>query len=191
MATTNSKFSFAISYGLVGGPLHSKGLRKQMAKAGFNPASLREADIIIAHSAGCWLMPKNAKPKIVLYIGMPLASSKPTETWRKAVKSGYKNNSFKRNLKGSSKNAFYGITQPRRNLNIICSASNSKPAIIKGAASIFVANKHDPWPTGENLVKVVNNHDWAFIGLGGSHDDIWDHPDHYVEVINHYAKLLD
>jgi hypothetical protein len=191
MANTDSPLSFAISYGFVGGKLHSRGLLKRMHEAGFQATSLKQADVIIAHSAGCWLIPKQAKPKLIVYIGMPLATDKPQETWRKAVKSGYTNNSLKRSLKVTSKNVFYGLKQPGRNLNIITSASKSAPVIFEGVPGIFITNRHDPWPQAARLDEFTRTRPWSFINLTGSHDDIWDHPDRYVDIIKHYAALLD
>lgn len=195
MASTSSKqakkpLKYAISYGLAGGNLHSRHFRKAMVEAGFQHVAKDEADIIIAHSAGCWLIPKNSSPQLVLYVGMPLANQKPSVTWRKALKSGYSNNSLRRNLKISSKNTFYSLTQPRRNIRIIRQASNFEPSTFKGARNIFIANHFDPWPQGPKLGSFIDDHNWAFLNLEGSHDNIWDNPERYVAIIKQYAGLL-
>jgi hypothetical protein len=190
MATTSSSPSFAISYGLVGGKLHSRGLRQSLLRAGFSSTSKQKADIIIAHSAGCWLIPKNAKPKLIIYVGMPLANDEPKETWKKAVASGFSNNSWQRSAKIASKNAFYGISQPKRNLGIIRKAAQAKPVVFPNVPAVFVANHYDPWPRSSRLDNYIDRKDWTFISLEGSHDDIWDHPDRYVEIVKRYAKLL-
>lgn len=65
---------YAISYDLAGGLVHAREINKLLCQSGYEAAvTMDEADIIIAHLAGCWLIPESAKPKMVLYVSMPLA----------------------------------------------------------------------------------------------------------------------
>lgn len=193
MAATDSKpkaLSFAICYGFVGGPAHSRGLRKRLRRAGFKAAQLEGADIIIAHSAGCWLIPNTARPKLVMYIGMPLSMARPRRSWVRANLSSFKNGHPLRNINVRLKNTYYGLLQPRRNWNIVRRAKIAQPTIFPDAQTVFIANHNDPWPQAPILASFIAQQPWAFLSLMGTHDNIWEEPDLYAAIINHYARLL-
>lgn len=198
MASTGSStkpLSFAISYGFLGGPLHSRRFRKLLHKAGYIQANSPEkADIIIAHSAGCRLLPETSKPKLLIFVGMPLTRETPYETFKKARRSNVINMirdfNFLRMLSIGFISFYYGMFQPRRNRAIIRGAKTPVVMNLVCSHTIFIANRDDPWPDPAQLPDYAMQHNWTFIGLTGSHDDIWEHEDHYLDIINHYAGLL-
>jgi hypothetical protein len=195
MATTNSnperRLSYGLSYGFVGGPLHARKFKHLMNLAGYDhQLNLPQADIIIAHSAGCWLIPNGCQPKLVIYVGMPLAQLSPVQSLLMANRMALKNNDLGRTLITKTKTAYYSLRQPRRNVNIIRMSKTARPVILKNVPAIFIANKNDPWPQADQLQKYIDDHAWAFIGLPGTHDDVWEHPERYLEIINYYARLL-
>jgi hypothetical protein len=185
---------YAISYGLTGGPGHSKRMRKLLSKNGYRETrNLSEADLIIAHSAGCWL-PVEISPKLVFLIGPPLAD--PTfKTWLKAYRQNLKDfvssqTDARRGSRVIAFNLIYAVTQPRKNGRIIRKAKNSKLQPFKDSRIVFLANHFDPWPNPSDLKEYTEGRDWAFLSLSGAHDNIWANPDKYVPIINHYAKQL-
>lgn len=187
---------YSISYGFLGGAGHSRKLRRLLQQQGYKSATINSPiDIIIAHSAGTWLIPPNTTPKLVVYIGMPLNKSDPTKTFRQAHHGNVE--AFlqaRQPLKGlcvALCSAYYGLRHPYHNLHISRGASTAKPVIKPGARHIFIMNRDDPWPQSPQLVTYLAEQDWAFISLPGSHDNIWQHPEQYVAIINHYARLLD
>lgn len=61
-----------IEYGWPEGKWHGKLLTKSLIASGYVMAtSSSEADIIIAHSAGCYMIPPDSKAKVMLLIGIP------------------------------------------------------------------------------------------------------------------------
>ncbi|HEX7632993.1 MAG TPA: hypothetical protein VF401_01560 [Candidatus Saccharimonadales bacterium] len=193
MANTSSKPSFALSYGFVGGPAHGQKLRKLATQAGFVPTSLDKADIIIAHSAGCWLIPTSVQPKLVIYVGMPLAMARAPRTWIRANLESFKEGNVMQNFSLRLKNTHYGLRQPLRNLGIIREANTKigNPVIIASTSAIFIANHDDPWPRSEEHQQaLMNTQAWAFIGMPGDHNNIWYQPERYVAIMEHYATLL-
>lgn len=182
--------TFAICPGLFGGVAHTRGLIRLLTKAGYrSAATLEQADIVIAHSAGCWLIPPNVKPKLVVYIGMPLAQTNPWKSWFAANANQFRGGALY-DLAVLLKDVYYALLQPKRNLQIIRMAKHAESIIIPGAHAIFIANQHDPWPRGSALQTYVDTKSWAFISLPGSHDDIWQHPARYATIIDRYARLL-
>ena len=191
MADISSKLSFAISYGLSDGNLHSQKLRKQLTESGFIPASLQVADIVIAHSAGCWLIPEGAAPRLVIYVGMCLNNDRPANTWRKNFSMIIKQRPWNYVFNILPKNIFYFLVGPLRNINIIRKAKYLQPIIFSNIPAIFIANRYDPWPQDSKLNEYLKRKTWTFISLPGTHYDIWDNPTRYVEIIKHHARLLD
>lgn len=187
--------TFAISYGFVEGSFHALKLDRLLKKAGFVPAkNMHDADIIIAHSAGCWLIPNNAKPKLVIYVGMPLPLTSAQKTWLKSnwlsmrlfISKGH----VFQMLRIGLLNTYYALLQPRRSLDIIHGSKSAQPVIFPDSSTVFIANRHDPWPRSKQLDNYVESNGWSFLSLPGSHNNIWQHPIYYVDIIKKYARLL-
>jgi hypothetical protein len=199
MVTINSAPKrVAISYGIFGGPLHSSEMVAQLRAAGYEVTDdLTLADTIIAHSAGCWNIPKSASPKLILLIGVALSQTSPYKIFFRAAGSNagafIKNRHLLHGLALCCKSLFYAISQPRRNLRIIMRAPNAKLTEFSGAKIVCIANHFDPWPNEANVSEFIhdpNKHNWAFLSLPGSHDNIWEDPAIYVAIMDIYARLL-
>ena len=197
MANTqsNKPLTFALSYGFVEGSAHGRKITKLLKQVGMKPAkSLHDADVIIAHSAGCWLMPDRARPKLILYIGMPLPLTRPQKIWLNSnwlsISRLLAKGHFLRIIQGFALNTYYALRHPLRSLNIVRGAKTSEPTIFPDAVSIFIANRFDPWPKSAKLDDYIKHENWAFLSLPGGHDNIWQHPAYYVDIINNYARLL-
>lgn len=187
---SNFNGSFAICYGLAGGPLHTRKFRKLMRQTGYAQArDLMSADIIIAHSAGCWLIPADAKPRLVLYVGMPLNQANPRRVWTHSSINSLRGG-LARSLAVKLRNGYYYLRQPVRNLRIMCIAKTATPVVFTEAACLFIMNRHDVWPRSPALKEYVEAGIWNFISTPGGHEDIWEHPEAYVAIIGHYARLL-
>jgi hypothetical protein len=196
MATAiNSKnklaLSFAFSFGLVGGSLHARKFKRLMRQAGYiYCSSPSEADIVIAHSAGCWLLPAEARPKLLLYVGMPLNQEQPFQTMQAAKHATIQTVRRWRRAKIRLKNTYYMTTQLRRNLAIRRMAKTAQPTILPTCQTVFIANRLDPWLKTAGLQIYVDEQDWAFINLPGAHGHIWVYPEQYIKLIDYYAALL-
>jgi hypothetical protein len=67
-----------IAYGWPEGQWHGKQLRNDLIDCNYQITySPEEADIIIAHSAGCYLLPNSLRAKLILLIGLPNWPNKP------------------------------------------------------------------------------------------------------------------
>lgn len=197
MANTKSTkhLSFAYSYGFTEGKVHSRKLTALLKKAGYtlsdNPAS---ADIIIAHSAGCWYKLDQLDPRLIIYVGMPLPTKRAGSIWLQANKMSFKallkQGKFFRLLKSICFNAGYMLRHPLRNLDIIRKAEHALPVSFNNALTVFVMNRYDPWPQSNRLTKLIGSEPWSFVSLSGMHNNLWHEPEKYVKLINHYARIL-
>ncbi len=198
MANTksNKPLSFALSYGFAEGSAHGRKISRLLKEAGFVPAAqLSDADIIIAHSAGCWLMQEGAKPTIVLYVGMPLPLTNAQKIWLKSnwlsLRSVLAKGNIINMLRGFILNSYYSLKHFRRSVAIVKGVSTAVPTVFGSANTIFIANQHDPWPRSSRLQGYIDKqHKWSFISFPGSHNNIWQHPAYYVDIIKKYAELL-
>lgn len=193
MGSTGShrkSLTYAMIYGLFGRPNLTHKLDKLLETKGLRPARDAEhADILIAHSAGCWLIPKIARPRLVIWNGVPLAADHKT-AYRQANKQIYKQSSARQLIRHFRGNIQSALRYPRRNLSIIRMAKHAELIGLPGASYVFIANRDDPWPRSKRLDEFLHDKDWAFISLPGPHNHIWRHPEQYAAIINHYAQLL-
>lgn len=189
------QLTYSIVYGFLGGPAHGRELLSALKDIGLKPVRETEAaDIIIAHSAGCWLIPARSTARLVIFIGMPLAQDNPAKTFREAnlqnIRTSLKGQNIIAWFRGLVLDLYYAVMQPKRNWLIIRRARNVQPVILPEAAHVFIANRYDPWLRSKQLDKLLDSGNWSFINLPGSHADIWKNPEHYASIINHYARLL-
>jgi hypothetical protein len=186
--------SFFISYGFICGAKHGKELVKLLQSAGFRQAGDRSsADIIIAHSAGTWKI-SDRSPKLVLYIAVPLLQKYPLFTFIRSglqdIKAFCRPENMKRGIVFSAKATYYSLRNPLRNFGLMKIGSKGRPQRVARTRTVFISNQNDPWQRSAQIDSYLANEDWAFIAMPGCHDDLWLNPDHYVEIINHYARLL-
>jgi hypothetical protein len=189
--------TYHIFYGFFGGQAHGREMRHLLHAAGLRKAtSAQAADIIIAHSAGCWRVTDDLRPKLTLFIGMPLQPGKAYETFRTAVRGNKADHATnpRRGKKIQSLNMLYMALQPRRSLHIIRKGSSYMEQPIKTNPqtnqTVFIKNADDPWPNSPLLDKALESLPYSFISLPGSHVNIWHRPERYVAIIKHYATLL-
>lgn len=191
MATdSKTKPTYYIFYGFLCGPAHSKKLRQKLAEKGFAESnSPDDSDIIIAHSAGCWEVPKDNNARLIVFVGMTLASQNSFNSFVKSnyynARTAFKNHTFLSSLSGIIlKNLYYGIKQPIRNFRIAKKVSGKKdPQRHPTAIVLFVANEYDPWPHIPELNILLKKNNYNLVELSGSHDDIWQNPNPYINLI--------
>lgn len=188
--------TYAINYGFLGGAIVGRRMQQLLDMAGYRAAAQVEtADIIVAHSAGCWELPINHKARLIILVGLPLAKPGPITSFRAnraRARSFIKNRHLAQGLEIALLNFYYGLQQPRRNLNIMRRAKHLQAVFEPPAAQqvVMIANQHDPWINSPQLNQLISTRLWSFVGLPGSHDNIWEMPERYVDLINQYARLL-
>jgi hypothetical protein len=175
-----------ILYGINEGPAMGKQLSKALASEGFalvhDPKS---ADIIIAHSGGCFLVPKAQRAKLVLLIGMPYwpkrswvvcTSRKVGREWRLYKQQGrllqwahkWGNHlRYSLDLKGTI------LMAVNRSANKSWNSHNHQ---------VIIRNKNDTY-CAPGIVEAPFKGPRTFISLPGEHDDCWDNPKPYMDLI--------
>lgn len=178
-------------YGWSEGKWHSRKLRKVLAAEGFDFArNPKDADIIIAHSGGCYLLPEKNSAKYILLIGLPYWSEKHI----------FKSFHEKLRLEPFDiwwyKKSFYNVVYLLAKIPhwIQMHGAWKKQQLPDHAhASVFlVRNKEDPFAHPEESTKLAKEKGWRYLTIDGQHDDLWINPKPIVEMIEmiQTARLL-
>jgi hypothetical protein len=178
--------SVCIIYGLNEGPAMGRELCKSLREAGFtisdNPAT---ADVIFAHSGGCYLIPQQNQAKLIVLAGLPYWPGRPwviattLKVWQEARAYNQLGQSGSWALKWlfHIRYAFNLRAAIRMALNRTLDKpwNSTQPQII-------VRNRHDAY-CGPDLSEVPFKGPRTFISLPGEHDDCWENPERYVNLL--------
>ncbi|HVV66538.1 MAG TPA: hypothetical protein VHB72_00500 [Candidatus Saccharimonadales bacterium] len=195
MASTDSNNvpapSFFIVYGWSEGPWQSKKMRDALRANGFRAAQrAAEADVIIAHSLGCYLVPRENHAKVVMLVGLPYWPGKPVlisvlqntsqnikNSW--SDRAGWWLNKLLHNcwyILARPKASYYAGT--RRKLSMLPATSTTREVL-------FIRNKRDTFcrPDIQNLIPSTMNYTYVQNVGGPHHEDCWLNPIPYVNLI--------
>ncbi len=170
-----------------------RALRPKLDQLGFEYTSdPAQADILIAHSAGCWEVADQNNSKLLVLIGLPLNIHQPVRTLFKSGLMSFQVSASNRRLKKlfwiRLINCHYALLEPRRNYRIIKSAKQqpTKPEL-QSANVLYIVNAKDPWQRVDAYKKPSKSSNYALIKMAGSHEDIWERPMIYADLINKYV----
>jgi hypothetical protein len=187
MSSQSNSPTVCIVYGFAEGPAMGRRLRLALEQAGFetvsNPA---RADIILAHSGGCFVLPEKHQAKLVILIGPPhwpgksLLMAIAQKAWldMRAHRQGRKLAGW---LKKAGWNLVYGANI-RRNMDMQRGRKQGSLWQTNAARVVMVRNHQDtfctpkvhslPFKTPPIIVEMI-----------GQHDDCWIAPQKYVDIV--------
>ncbi|HEY1835693.1 MAG TPA: hypothetical protein VGG13_02630 [Candidatus Saccharimonadales bacterium] len=178
---TSQPLRYFILYGFVGGKTHSRKFRKLLAARGLQPAGSAElADIIVAHSAGCFMIPEATSARLIMLVGLPLQQQKTITTFLRAhrenIRAFAENRHIGRFMRIWTYSLYYGLRQPRRNYRAARMVGRTTLSIPNAEKThvVLIANRHDPWLKAPLLDEYMAKQPFSFISLAGSHDNIWE-----------------
>ncbi len=189
--------TYAILYGFSENQHHAKEMEQFLQKDGFiKTTDAARADVVIAHSAGCYMLPGDMHAKLVVLIGVPMNKDKVRKTFFKAWRNDNvyqrQNKQFSKKLKLLSHNTATVIFHPakQRTLVKLVATVNHEPPHIDVPELIVINNRDDPWPEPLLARQYTDTYRASFVSLPGGHDHIWQAPEEYVAIINYYAARL-
>jgi hypothetical protein len=182
-----------ILVGFTEGKWHIKRFENGLRRHGFSlTTDMTEADCVITHSAGCYVIPPLAEHQILMLInpthwpGRSLGRSAVVmiQQMLLSVRPG---NYFWHHLRKSLHNVFYLVYRWGANWQIVRQAPVfSLEQSINHPRTILVRNQADPWLT-PNLDVIQQQHPkLTIVRLPGDHDDCWLHPRPYIELLENY-----
>lgn len=180
-----SRGSVAIIYGFAEGTWHSKQLRKQLQSKGYRVISdPRAADIILAHSGGCYMVPADTRAHIVFHIGYTYWPSRPLiQSLRMAQRADLQTQGVLRWLRRSIFHCVYALNLGHT-LRLVPGWRDPKRrlAALAPMTHIFVRNREDSYCNLDALLSVTSS-EHTYISMSGTHEDVWDNPAPYVNLI--------
>jgi len=183
----------AIIYGFTEGQWHGKRLRRLLKRQGYHlTANPAQADIVIAHSGGCFDVPQLQDHTLLLLIDPPYWPERELYTRAhhmtlqllRAVRPG---NQPLHHLNKTLHNCWYLIRHARTNRRMVYrSKTYDLEREITHGRTILVRNANDPWLTPHlDSLRKLNAH-LDIKRLPGDHDDCWLHPEVYLNLVQAY-----
>ncbi|HUB93249.1 MAG TPA: hypothetical protein VMB52_01990 [Verrucomicrobiae bacterium] len=184
--------SIAILPGIVSGKQTTRQIQTLLRQAGYrvvkDPA---EADIVLAHSAGClWLPMVASQDQILVLVNPPYW---PGRTVRERIRDRSRSNAqfytydipllawITRQCRG----VYYAVRNPLRTRYILQNiASYDLRETVRGKRRIIVVrNRHDDWLTPDLAELPQLNPNLMLVHIPGEHDDFNYHPQRYVRLL--------
>lgn len=180
--------TYAIVYGMAEGAFHSRNLRRVLEAAGFQPSQPHEADVVITHSGGCYIVPHDARAKLFLHINPPYWPSKPMlASAREKLVYDFRLRRQRHQLRrwavSLAANGMYFLN-PRQTLRMIWPYITAKRTFDKlpDSMHVFLRTHIDSYCDPKALLKVTGGKH-SYLTLAGHHDDCWREPEQYLKVI--------
>ncbi|HSX32291.1 MAG TPA: hypothetical protein VLF43_03450 [Candidatus Saccharimonadales bacterium] len=185
------KRTVGIIYGFGEGPRHAKRLYDALWSKGFIVVDKAErAEVIIAHSGGNFMFPKNTADKIIIMMNpscSPIHQILIVFTKKMFVEftQSVKNRCVRRWLAKAMLNIWYIATRIPYNLRVVMHglrASEWLPTIT--AARVWVVTTHhDPWAALVKQEETQRLPQYTYLGHAGSHDSLWLQPEICADIV--------
>jgi hypothetical protein len=185
-----SKPKIAVQFGIFTGKHTGKRLIKTLRSTGYNVVQdATKADIIIAHSAGCFWLPKAPTHQKLMLIDPPYW---PGKTIGERAKSRSQSNmQFKSRgiitrdwLARNAWTFYYAFRHAKRTRQIFTLAKSfDLPVAITGHHVLLVRNNQDDWLTPDLDELQQANPNLIVKQLPGDHDDLLHNPEPYVDLL--------
>jgi hypothetical protein len=182
--------SVVLIEGFAGGPRLSHQFRTGLQKAGFRLTKDRaSADIIIAHSAGCYDLPLSSRAGLIMLIGPPYwpgspilrrAAAKISSDRRAIIATQGRRYWLRKRLF----EVYYLLIRPKYLWLALKSYSELEfLELLEGKKVILIRNQDDKYagPALKKTVKDAAHID--YIELAGQHDDYYTNPQPYIELL--------
>jgi len=190
--TSNTKQSrppqtVAIMYGFSEGPGLANAFTDALEKAGFQViADVMQADIIVAHSGGCYLVPEDSRAGLVILLGATFWPGRPLfiramqKIWRDSA-SHWQAGQFGAWGKKLFWHSTYFWCMPRN----VAMWRHQDPKTwpkLAGKRVVHIRYTDDAF-CGPAIATSGLLPNATFVNLSGQHDELWRHPEQTVAVI--------
>lgn len=181
--------TYAILHGWAEGPWQSRKFEEQLqSKLSLSEDIPTNADLIIAHSLGCFLVPENAKAKYIVLIGPPywpkrsvikslvLKLASELKSHRKASSIRWWGNKIMHNV-------WYIFSRPK---NTVLGVIRRHPKYLPGSSDrkvILVRPSQDTLCHPDIFSLIGAERKYEFVEIKGAHDDCWFEPKEYVDLL--------
>lgn len=148
----------------------------------------QKADIIIAHSSGCYSLPATNTAKLVVLVNPPFWPGKPLINrsfknvfWQ--IPKQIKSFGFIFLLKMRLRNILNILSQPWKHIKVWRSLRQTFLKASIANKTILIRNKDDAFCNQEIEKYLQDFPDIKYIELPGLHEDIWRYPKVYIDLL--------
>lgn len=180
----------AFCYGWSEGPWQSRLFAKNLSRNGFSlskdPAN---ADIIIAHSSGCYLVPKKFQAEVVFLIDPPYwpgrsSISSIVANIAVGAREHHKEGEIRWWLNKLAHNGWYAITRPQGTYHASTRIKlKHLPKAPPAQSIVLVRNIRDTFCDPKIMNLVGKERGYKFTQLPGAHEHCWIHPELYIDLL--------
>jgi hypothetical protein len=180
------KPTVCIIYGVNEGPALGAAFRSACRQAGFritnDPA---KADIVIAHSGGCFIIPAHSRAKLIINIGVTYRPSRPLlistimKVWLD-MRAHYQQGRLGQWPRKLITNLRYA--RKLSTFRTMLAGMHAGRPWNDPRHQIVVRNRHDAY-SHPDICKLQAKGPRTFISFPGEHDDCWLNPERYVHLI--------
>lgn len=170
-----------ILFGFAEGHWHAKNLVAELNKKGHELVKdPLDAEIVIAHSGGCYLIPKHEHFKEIIMVGLPyLPGSEMFKAMANKVSLEKKDAYFFNKMLHA---AYYLLTKPVYFYRMF-RGWRQYTLPLHESKKTLVVNHKDTFAHMHKLSDLADKHDWDLHFLNGQHDDLWTNPGPYISLI--------
>lgn len=181
----------AFLYGALEGPAHSKQFRRVLKRAGYAIGDkAAAADVVIAHSGGCMLVPLDKPEQLTLFINPTYwPGNVPRKQAVRKIGRDFRHyltrRAFQR-LRYHLWSGWYFLTDWGHSRRLLAAAKQSdfpNDIAIPAGQVIVARNEHDPWFTDDLRALQKAHPNIRIVHLPGDHDDCWFNPEPYVNLL--------
>jgi hypothetical protein len=184
--------SVCILYGWSEGSWHGRKLRHNLKTLNFLiTKKATEADIIISHSGGAFLIPANHRASLILMIGLPNWPRHPVLRLPLKIAQDIRYLKSKRHFFIKTFfNLAYIIFKVLYNTKIWLGwRKPSLPTSHAACKVVALRNEHDAFMHAKTSLKQAEDNGWVGLTLlGASHDDVWLNPQPYTQILEKFIE---
>lgn len=179
----------ALIYGWGEGAWESQEFRGLLYKKGLQTTNkVSEADIVLAHSSGCYLVPRDTARKTIFLIGLPYWPSRSlfqsgVRKLSAEIKFHRQNQSIGWWLNKILHNCWYILSRPSATYYVL--TKHLEKNLPGGSLNdvILVRPKDDTFCHPEVLKLLRKTKSYKFLEIPGAHDDCWINSKPYIDLL--------
>jgi hypothetical protein len=171
------------------GSWQSKILEEKLRKVKiYKNQKLEEADILFCHSTGCYLVPKNAKAKLIILVGLPYWPERSL-IYSGFLKVGEDFLNTKKDmgvmwwLNKTFHNLWYMFKYPRDTI-LVATKHKVENLPSDGKHKVILVRNRDDRFCHPDINKILKQAEkYEFVNLPAGHDDCWSGKQKYIDLI--------
>jgi hypothetical protein len=171
----------ALIYGYAEGPRIAATFISSLRRLGHELVDASDAEVIVAHSGGSYLIPNKNNAKLILLVDVPYYDSHTSlmkKLYKRVTEEGW-------SLKSISKfgwNNWYVVSKPKRCFQMYKAVIDGTFQGLDGNKVVFVRNTKDIFGVVAQDKKEAKKIKGKVEELPGIHDDLWIHPEPYIKL---------